>query len=64
MRDRKGLMELSTSTLIGIALGIAAIIVIWGVVYPLITNAGNVGEGCTAMASVLSDATSGAMEVC
>jgi len=64
MKSRNGMVELSTNTILSIALGIAAIIVIWAVVYPMIVSAGNAGEGCTALASAISDATSGALEVC
>ncbi|MFB6147977.1 MAG: hypothetical protein ABEJ66_03765 [Candidatus Nanohaloarchaea archaeon] len=62
--ERKGLADSTMGPILSIVLLVAFMMLVFVVVKPLILNAAESQEGCSFLASVLSDISSGLIEAC
>lgn len=59
---RKGVK--ATNFIIGLIIGLLLLLVIGGIAITVIQNSGEAAQGCSTLASLISDMTGGRMELC
>lgn len=62
MIERKGVK--ATNFIIGLIIGLLLLLVVGGMAITTIQNAGEAAQGCSNLASIISDMTGGKLELC